>query len=440
MKAQRIAIITISIFFLNDHFFGQRVLNVDPNETEFSTLSTPPSATRSTKISKAVVSEITKKDVSVLLNDPAMNKKWGLMQNQINKAWKISQGSKKIKVAIIDTGIDVKHEDLRDNLWKNPGETGFDSLGRDKATNGIDDDGNGFKDDVYGWNFVKNDNDLTDNHGHGTHIAGIVGAVGGNGKGISGVSPEVSLMVLKYYDPKGFGEDNLKNTIKAIHYAIDNGAQIINYSGGGLEYSEDEKAAIEKARKRGILFIAAAGNERSNSDIKKYYPADYNLDNIISVTAIDSQTRVLPSSNFGVLTVDIGAPGNNIYSTLPENKYGYMTGTSQATAYVSGVAALVLAHNEDYKPSQIAKHLKNTGDIVDSLKGKTRYNRRLNSYRALSILDSNVGATGVIADNTSNMKSSFSSDGSALPQKSLQAFKGFGENLLKKIEVDGQMP
>jgi thermitase len=393
---------------------------------------------RSTKISKAVVSDITKKDVSVLLNDPAMNQKWGLVQNQIGKAWKISQGSKKIKVAIIDTGIDAKHEDLKDNLWVNAGETGFDSLGRDKATNGIDDDGNGFIDDVYGWNFVTNNNDLSDNHGHGTHIAGIIGAVGGNGKGISGVSPEVSLMILKYYDPKGYGEDNLKNTIKAIHYAIDNGAHIINYSGGGLEYSADEKAAIEKARKRGILFIAAAGNERSNSDIKKYYPADYNLDNIISVTAIDNQTRVLPSSNYGVLTVDIGAPGSNIYSTLPDNKYGFMTGTSQATAYVSGVAALVLAHHSDYKPYQVAKYLTNTGDIIDSLKGKTLYNRRLNSYRALSILDSGVGATGVIADNLSSgsLKTSFSSDNSKNQSPNLQAFKGFGESLIKNIGID----
>lgn len=433
MNSHKLAVSLISLFFLAEHFTADRIYKPLSFEKSLALSMVP---NRSTKVSKAIVSDLAMKDVSVLLNDPAMNQKWGLVQNQIGKAWKISQGSKKIKVAIIDTGIDVKHEDLKDNLWVNTGETGFDSMGRDKATNGIDDDGNGFKDDVYGWNFVRNNNDLADNHGHGTHIAGIVGAVGGNGKGISGVSPEVSLMILKYYDPKGYGEDNLKNTIKAIHYAIDNGAHIINYSGGGLEYSEEEKAAIEKARKRGILFIAAAGNERSNSDINKYYPADYSLDNIISVTAVDSQTRVLPSSNYGVLTVDIGAPGNNIYSTLPENKYGFMTGTSQATAYVSGVAALVLAHHQDYKPVQVAKYLKNTGDIVDSLKGKTRFNRRLNSYRALSILDSGLSATGIMAKNTDNLKNSFASDKSKDQQSSLQAFKGLGDGLLKMIEVD----
>lgn len=436
MKSQKLTLVLISVFFLSEHYLAQRTTDTDLNEFTMSITTGP---NRTTKISKAIVSKSDKKDVSVLLNDPAMNQKWGLVQNQIGKAWRISQGSKKIKVAIIDTGIDKNHEDIKENLWKNSGETGFDDQGRDKATNGVDDDGNGFVDDVYGWNFVKNDNDLSDNHGHGTHIAGIVGAVGGNGKGISGVSPEVSLMILKYYDPKGYGEDNLKNTIKAIHYAIDNGAHIINYSGGGLEYSADEKAAVEKARRRGILFIAAAGNERSNSDIKKYYPADYNLDNIISVTAIDDKTKVLPSSNYGVMTVDIAAPGNNIYSTLPNNKYGFMTGTSQATAYVSGVAALVLAHHTEYKPIQVAKYLKNTGDIIEGLKDKTKHTRRLNSYRALTILDSGVGATGVIAENTSNMKMNFSTDSSPDTAQPLQAFKGFGEDLLKVISVESEL-
>lgn len=435
MKSQKVLLLLVSAFLMAEHVLGDRNFNFDSSELSMSITLSPG---RSLIITKPTVKELEKKDVSVLLNDPAMNKKWGLAQNQINKAWNISQGSKRIKVAVIDTGIDINHEDLKENLWKNPGEVGFDANGKDKATNGIDDDGNGFVDDIYGWNFVKNDHDLADNHGHGTHIAGIIGAVGGNGKGISGVSPEVSLMILKYYDPKGYGEDNLKNTIKAIHYAIDNGAHIINYSGGGLEYSADEKAAIEKARKRGILFIAAAGNERSNSDVKKYYPADYNLSNIISVTAIDKKTQVLPSSNFGAKTVDIGAPGNNIYSTLPNNKYGFMTGTSQATAYVTGVGVLILANNIDYKPFEVAKHLKNTGDIVDSLKGKTRYARRLNSYRALSILDSNVGAMGVIADNTANVKNSFSTEQQANSDQTLQAFKGFGEDLLRNIS-NGQI-
>jgi len=340
---------------------------------------------------------------NIIMNDPNMSEKWGLKLTDSKSAWNLSKGSKDIIVAVIDTGMDIKHEDLKDNLWVNKGETGKDKKGRNKSTNGIDDDKNGYVDDVHGWNFVSKNHDLTDNHGHGTHISGILGAKGGNGKGVSGVSPNVSIMTLKYFDPNSPGLNNLENTVKSIHYAVENGAQIINYSGGGLEFSKQEKLAIEKAQKKGILFVAAAGNERSNSDKKKYYPADYELSNIISVTAIDPDKNVLPSSNYGVVTVDIAAPGKRIYSTLPKGRYGPMTGTSQATAFVSGVAALLMAHNPDFDANQVAKYIKKTGDVIESLKGKTRYNRKLNSYRALSILDQNVGATGVVAGNTSGV-------------------------------------
>ena len=426
----------IGSFFLSVSFLIPFFLSPS-NDSEKSLSQLSSQRSRSIHLPKALIKNPGKKEVSVLLNDPAMNQKWGLSQMETQKAWAISQGSKKIKIAVIDTGVDVHHEDLKDNIWTNPGETGLDSKGKNKATNGIDDDGNGFVDDIHGWNFVNNNTNLTDNHGHGTHISGIIGALGGNGKGVSGISPLVSLMVLKYYDPSAQGKNNLKNTIKSIHYAIDNGAHIINYSGGGLEFSLEEKKAIEKARTRGILVVAAAGNEYSNSDIKKYYPADYNLDNIISVTAVNHKTEVLPSSNFGISTVDIGAPGKNIYSTFTKNRYGTMTGTSQATAFVSGVAALILAHHTDYRPYQIAKYLKNTGDIVEPLKGKTRFKRRLNSYRALSIIDSDMGATGVIATNTSQMKREFTTK-KVFPQKraaqgSLEEIKKFSKDLIKII-------
>src|SRR5690606_16720385 len=209
---------------------------------------------------------------------------------------------------VIDTGIDVAHPDLKANLWVNPGESGLDKNGNDKATNGLDDDGNGFRDDVHGWNFVANDDDLADNHGHGTHIAGIIGAEGGNGVGISGISPKVSLMTLKYYDPKAPGLNNLMNTVKAIRYATKMGAHIINYSGGGLEPSEEERKAVAEANQKGILVVAAAGNEKSNSDIHAYFPADYPLPNIISITAIDKEKNVLPSSNYGQHSVDLAPP------------------------------------------------------------------------------------------------------------------------------------
>lgn len=217
------------------------------------------------------------KEENVLLNDPFIREKWGLSATKTQKAWEVSQGSKDIIVAVIDTGVDIRHKDLTENLWVNKGEVGLDKNGKDKTSNGVDDDANGFIDDVHGWNFVANTNDLTDNHGHGTHIAGIVGAKGGNGFGISGVAPKVSLMTLKYYDPKSPGANNLKNTIQAIRYAIKMNAKIINYSGGGTEYSAEEFAAVKEAEKKGILFVAAAGNERSNSDeTGKYYRAKQN--------------------------------------------------------------------------------------------------------------------------------------------------------------------
>lgn len=347
------------------------------------------------------VNLLQQKEQQVLLNDPAMSRNWGLMGTdgasdiRASKAWSITQGSHSIRVAIIDTGIDARHPDLKNNLWVNSGETGFDSKGRDKASNGIDDDGNGFIDDVHGWNFVENTNDLSDNHGHGTHIAGIVGAEGGNGIGISGVSPQVSLMVLKYYDPKKRGNDNLKNTIKAIKYAVQMKADIINYSGGGLDYSQDEFDAVKLARDQGILFVAAAGNEYSNSDKAHYYPANYNLDNIISVTAINPSAEVLKSSNFGIHTVHIAAPGEGIFSTLPNDRYGVMTGTSQATAFVSGVAALIKASNGQFDYLKVKKQILATADEIPGAKEKTKTSGKLNSWAALAIQPS-LPITGIV--------------------------------------------
>lgn len=354
------------------------------------------------------------KETQVLFNDPFVKDKWGLDKTSAVKAWEVSQGSKDIVVAVIDTGIDEKHRDLVENLWVNPGESGLDKNGRDKASNGIDDDGNGLVDDVHGWNFVGNNPSLVDNHGHGTHIAGIIGARGGNGFGISGVAPHVSLMILKYYDPKSSNSNNLKNTVEAIKYAVKMHANIINYSGGGTDYSAEEYAAVKDAQKAGILFVAAAGNERSNSDEsgKHYYPADYELSNIISVTAVSKEdTKVLASSNYGVRTVDIAAPGENIYSTLPGGGFGLMTGTSQATAFVTGVAALVMAHNRDLDSTQVKKYILRTGDEYPTLLSKTGSAKLLNSYKALVSLDTGVGLTGVMAANGSSVNSkTFSSD------------------------------
>lgn len=380
---------------------------------------------RSAQLGKPVPVKKPEKEMEVLLNDPAISSAWGLKMTDSQKAWRISQGSRDIVVAIIDTGVDTKHPDLVNNLWINKGETGKDKFGRDKATNKVDDDGNGFVDDVSGWNFVENNNDLKDGHGHGSHIAGIVGAEGGNGQGLSGVSPKVSMMVLKYYDAKGTEVNNLINTVKAIDYAVKMNANIINYSGGGIAPSPDEKAAIERAMRKGILFVAAAGNERSNSDVKKYYPADYGLPNILSVTAIDRFQNVLPSSNFGEQTVDVAAPGNDIISTLPNGQYGYMTGTSQATAFATGVAALVMANNPSLRTAdQIRKYLTQTGDTDLKLVGKTRYRKRLNSYKALATQDSDLAFNGAPVQSAERFAASTEADdedGVAMPAESKMA-------------------
>lgn len=427
-KKAGLAVASLGAAFAGWGFLGNAMSSAAPSPASVTASKEASVVTeREMVLSDAKPGKQNEKEASVIFNDPFIKNKWGLERTSAQKAWEITQGSKDIVVAVIDTGIDVNHKDLADNLWDNPGESGVVqndfckkqknplSLKEcDKSRNGIDDDGNGFVDDVHGWNFVHNNHSLTDNHGHGTHIAGIIGAKGGNGFGISGVSPNVSIMVLKYYDPKASNSNNLKNTIQAIRYAIKMKANIINYSGGGTDYSAEEFAAVKDAEKAGILFVAAAGNEKSNSDEngKHYYPADYELSNIISVTAVNKEeTKVLSSSNYGVRTVDLAAPGENIYSALPNNSFGLMTGTSQATAFVSGVAALVMAHNRDFDAADVKKYILRTGDEYQTLLSKTGTAKLLNSYKALTSLDKGVGLTGVIASNTAKVGSkAFSSD------------------------------
>jgi thermitase len=396
MKSRNLKILAITTLMgallgIGAHVLGEYIITEEESQSvRFASLGIP----------QVVNLDKTLGEPKVIMNDPSIQKNWGLMGTKghsdirVNSAWSITQGNRQIVVAVIDTGIDVKHPDLAENLWRNPGESGTDSEGRNKATNGLDDDKNGYIDDLNGWDFVNDKPFVIDNHGHGTHIAGIVGAVGGNGVGISGVCPKVSLMALKYFDPTSKGNDNLRNTVRAIRYASLMGAHIINYSGGGTEANDDEFEAIRFAQGKGVLFVAAAGNERSNSDISRYYPADYNLSNIISVTAIDSFAKVLRSSNYGMKTVHIAAPGEGIYSTLPGGNYGLMTGTSQATAFVTGVAALILSHNKEFNFEQVRKQIIATADEIPGLRDKTSSSGKLNSYAALAIQPS-IPATGI---------------------------------------------
>ncbi len=265
-------------------------------------------------------------------------KNWGLSNTSAKShisaldAWKIEEGKKDVIVAVIDTGIDPTHKDLSKNIW------------RDRKN-----------ESVYGWNYVSNKPNPLDDHGHGTHVAGIIGAVVNPSTGTSGVAHHVSIMAVKYYSESNSGSVNLANTVRAIHYAIDHGARIINYSGGGPEASEEERRALKRAEMEGVLVVAAAGNEQRDTDKVEnhYFPAAYRLSNIISVAATDINNNLLKSSNWGRNGVDVAAPGENIYSTLPGGRYGYMTGTSQATAFVSGMAALLLSQNPKLTPAEV---------------------------------------------------------------------------------------
>lgn len=282
-------------------------------------------------------------------------------------AWKIEQGSKEVIVAVIDTGIDPNHPDIKPNLWHDPKNP-----------------------KVYGWDFVKNEPNPVDDHGHGTHVAGIIGAVLNPKTGTAGIAQKVSILPVRYYSDANPGPVNLRNTIRAIEYAVSKGAKIINYSGGGPEFSEEEYLAIKKAEAQGVFFVAAAGNEKQNTDLVQnyYYPSAYRLSNILSVAATDIHNQLLKSSNWGKVRVDVTAPGENIYSTLPLNKgkYGFMSGTSQATAVVTGLAALMLAKNPHLKPSELKQLIIATVDKFPQLENKVASAGRVNAFKALRAL------------------------------------------------------
>lgn len=297
-----------------------------------------------------------------LPNDPEISKQWSVSKVRAAEAWSQGVGSRSVIVAVIDTGVDFKHPDLQDNIWINKKET---------PGNGVDDDQNGVVDDVHGYDFQANDADPTDetssqNPGHGTHCAGIVGAVGDNGKGITGMSQQVSIMALRFLDANGMGD--LMNAVKSIDYAIKNGAQIISASWGaavGAAQAQPITEAIGRANDAGVLFVAAASNDGKNNDQYEVYPANTPLPNMITVAASTSSDGKPSWSNFGQGKVSVSAPGEAIYSTLPKEKFGELSGTSMATPLVSGLAALMLSHRSDLKPTEVKALMQASGSKVE---------------------------------------------------------------------------
>jgi thermitase len=278
------------------------------------------------------------------VNDPRYAEQWALAKVNAERAWDKTPGSKNVVVAVIDTGIDHTHEDLKDNMWINADEV---------AGNNKDDDNNGYVDDVYGYDFRDNDADPQDltsdkNPGHGTHCAGIIGAVGNNAKGISGINQSVSLMAVRFLGADGSGD--LMTAAKAIDYAVNNGANVISASwGAAVQRSAVEPIleAVQRAADKNIIFVAAAANDGANNDTREVYPANGGLANMISVAASQSDDTKPSWSNFGKMKVDLASPGHKILSTLPANKYGELSGTSMATPLVAGLVAMIHSSTAD---------------------------------------------------------------------------------------------
>jgi len=286
--------------------------------------------------------------ISAVPNDPSFSSLWGLNNTgqtggsfdadiDAPEAWSLFTGDHNMVVADIDTGLDMTHPDISANVYTNPGEI---------PGNGVDDDGNGFVDDVHGWDFAHNDNDPSDTDascgGHGTHTAGTIGAVGNNGIGVTGVNWTVQIMPLKVFKTF-FGtlcSASTTDIISAVNYAASMGVRVSNNSYGSTSPTQAEKDAIQASHS---VFVAAAGNDGVNTDSTPQYPSAYNLPNIISVAATDHNDALASFSNFGLVTVDLSAPGVGILSTTPNNTYSVFDGTSMATPHVTGAATLLMA-------------------------------------------------------------------------------------------------
>jgi subtilisin family serine protease/subtilisin-like proprotein convertase family protein len=299
--------------------------------------------------------------------DPNVGSQDWLRALKAPAAWNVSVGTGQTVVAVIDSGIDLTHPDLAANLWTNPGEV---------AGNGFDDDGDGIVDDVHGVNFIANTGDPSDALGHGTHVAGIIGAVGNNGVGGTGINPHARIMPLKFIGPDG---GLTSNAVRAVNYAVARGAKVINQSWGGGNYDPALADAITRAARAGVIVVSSAGNYASNNDAAPFYPANYvtQADNVVTVAAANANGGLSNYSNFGATTVTLAAPGDNVLSTLPGGRYGVLSGTSMAAPMVSGAIALLWDVHPDWTYRQVLAKLRSSVTADASLVGKTITGGRL---------------------------------------------------------------
>ena len=293
-----------------------------------------------------------------------------LQRMEMPAAWDYTTGSPDVIIAIVDTGVDLTHEDLQSGIWTNPGEI---------PGNGIDDDGNGFIDDAHGWNFAQNSNNPNDDYGHGTHVAGIAAARTNNGKGMAGVAGGATIMPVKIFPPPPNVIGTYEDLIRGIIYATDNGARVINLSLGATSYSRGEEAAVDYAWSHGVVVVAAAGNSgRENY----HYPAAH--PHVIAVAATDASDQLAGFSTWGDF-VGVAAPGSGVWSTYRGNSYTWMSGTSMATPHVSGLAALILSLNPGLSPADVRALIENNADDLGTVGWDPHYGYgRINARRALA--------------------------------------------------------
>lgn len=298
-------------------------------------------------------------------DDVELAKVYGISKIGAPAAWaKGYRGSQGMIVAVIDTGVDYNHAELSFNMWRNPNP--------DSKAN-----------DIVGFDFVHNDGLPYDDHAHGSHCAGVIGAVGNDGKGISGVSQRVSIMALKFLDAEGSGDT--AGAIKAIDYAIAHGAKVLSNSWGGKGDDDNKglREAIKRAEDSDVLFVTAAGNDGTDDDQDPSYPASMNAPNMLTVTATDSKDELASFSNTGLKSVHLAAPGVDIYSTTPGNEYQRMSGTSMACPHAAGAAALLWSAHPNWTYKEVKARLLESVDKVPALNGKTITGGRLNVARAL---------------------------------------------------------